>query len=222
MRPPSRVTRSAVDAHPATGSGSEAGPRWPVTRPQYQGKKPIPPRIHFEDGYQWLSDPAEVMRGTASAGHTREFWHDDDLLDQASPEAAARFHLDSCRFPPESHCLVWRQDEWRQLSANERSQMLGIPPSATGSVSGRPAQTTHVRNSLLLMAMFPQLCDARLCVPEGPPQLLHIIRFGSLIVLLPSRYYVCSAGYGPHALPVANMLRASGDLGGVRTQTHSV
>ena len=73
------------------------------------------------------------MSGRQRAAHTltREFWHPEDLVSQVSPEAAARFHLDSCRFPPgayEDRCLAWRMSEWR-----------GVPPDATEAVSGRPA-----------------------------------------------------------------------------------
>ena len=156
---------------------------------KYEGKKPIPSRVHFEDGFQWINALEEVMPGRQRAGHTltREFWHPEDLVSQVSPEAAARFHLDSCRFPPgayEDHCLAWRMSEWRQLSPSERSQFLGIPPDATEAVSGRPAARIKKRNSLLgngfhnptvmiVLAMIPQLCESRLVVPRAPSDKLH-------------------------------------------------
>ncbi|OLP99622.1 hypothetical protein AK812_SmicGene17832 [Symbiodinium microadriaticum] len=181
-------TKQAVD--------SQAPLDWQIEQPPgqtaslvYKGKKPLPARVHFEDGFCWLQDPCAVMKGDSPAGHTltREFWHQDDLVARVSPQAAARFHMDSCRFPPgsyEEHSLVWRRDEWRQLSPSERAQMLGIPDSATSAVQGVANKRVQTRNSLLgngfhiftliaLFALVPQLCDARVDVSPLPTEHLH-------------------------------------------------
>ena len=81
---------------------------------------------------------------------TREFYHPVDGVQPASPQAVERWSSDS-RPPPsayEEHSLLWRGQTW-QTSPSERSQMLGVPPSATTAVPCAAAFRTQRRNSLL-------------------------------------------------------------------------
>ena len=144
---------------------------------RYEGEKPVPPKIHCEQGFQVVSDPLMVMKQKAPAifTFTREFYHPMDGVQQASPQAVERWSSDSRRFPPsayEEHSLVWRGQTWRTPAPSERSQMLGVPPSATAAVPCVAAQRTQRRNSLLgngfhipsllcVLSLLPSLCDAK-------------------------------------------------------------
>ena len=150
----------------------------------YTGQKPIPSRVFLEDGF-----PMQVMKGEVPAAHTltREFYHPSDLVHKTTPEAADRFFSDARRFPPasyEDHSLLWRGQEWRQPSPEERSQFLGVPAAATTAVTGRHAHRVRDRNCLLgngfhsptimiLMSMIPQLCHGRCTIPSGPQEALN-------------------------------------------------
>ena len=148
----------------------------------YAGTKPIPAKLQCTEGYLPLLDPTKVMQnGGKGAMHTftREFFHPADRIQQVSPEAAARFELDHRRFPPgayEEHCLLWRRDQWRPPSPEERAQMLGIPPAAVNAVEGSPDERRQGRNSLLgngfhlpslmaVLCLLPALLEAKL-VPQ--------------------------------------------------------
>ena len=112
------------------------------------------------------------------ATFTREFRHPEDLVPQVTPQAASRFFYDDRRFPPfayEEASLLWRGNQWRVPSPDERSQMLGIPQSATAAVASRATARVRDRNSLLgngfhlpsvvaLLVMLPQLCANKLTV----------------------------------------------------------
>ncbi|CAE7257437.1 unnamed protein product [Symbiodinium microadriaticum] len=153
---------------------------------KYCGQKPVPSRVHFEGGFQLLQDPAMVMKGEAEPvfTFTREFFHPDDSTQGVPAQAVRRFRQDSQRFPPAAYnetSLVWRGDEWRQLSPSERSQMLGVPPSATAAVTGNQDERCRVRNSLLgngfhlpsilvLISVLAQLCDAKISFMPDPQQ----------------------------------------------------
>ena len=144
---------------------------------RFEGEKPVPPKIHCEQGFQVVSDPLMVMKQKAPAifTFTREFYHPMDGVQQASPQAVERWSSDSRRFPPsayEEHSLVWRGQTWRTPAPSERSQMLGVPPSATAAFPCVAAQRTQRRNSLLgngfhipsllcLLSLLPSLCDAK-------------------------------------------------------------
>ena len=146
-----------------------------VTHPEllYNGKKPIPTQVWWDDQFRPLLDPQQVLRNQgAGAMHpfTREFYHPADRVAQATPAAAARFHEDHRRFPPaayEENSLLWSGDQWRQLSPDERSQLLGVPVAATHAVRGSQDQRTKTRNSLLgngfhLPSVMALLC----CLPS--------------------------------------------------------
>ena len=153
---------------------------------KYKGQKPVPSRVHFEGGFQLLQDPAMVMKGEAEPvfTFTREFFHPDDGTRGVPAQAVQRFRQDSQRFPPAAYresSLVWRGDEWRQLSPSERSQMLGVPPAATATVAGDQDERCRARNSLLgngfhlpsilvLLSVLAQLCDAKISFMLDPQQ----------------------------------------------------
>eukprot|EP00434_Breviolum_minutum_P017681 symbB.v1.2.015606.t1/scaffold1172.1/size134038/3 len=146
---------------------------------RFVGKKPVPPRISWGQGYRPLFDAVTVIQQAGEGAFhpfTREFFHPDDRTQQSSPEAVARFYADARRFPPSAYeegSLLWKSDQWRQPSADERSQIMGIPPAVTRSVPGSQAVRTQVRNSLLgngfhlpsimiLLTLIPFLCEAKM------------------------------------------------------------
>lgn len=150
-----------------------------VSELRFVGKKPVPPRISWEQGYRPLFDAVTVIQQAGEGAFhpfTREFFHPDDRIRQSSPEAVARFYADARRFPPSAYeegSLLWKSDQWRQPSADERSQIMGIPPAVTRSVPGSQSVRTQVRNSLLgngfhlpsimiLLTLIPFLCEAKM------------------------------------------------------------
>ena len=130
----------------------------------YGGSKPVPPRIVWEDGFTPMLDPKTIVAHKGQGAmhtFTREFHHPGDRLHQVSVDAANRFEIDKRRFPPgayEEHCLLWRQDEWRQPSPDERSQIMGIPPAMTTAVSGSESRRTQVRKSMIGNGLQIQTC----------------------------------------------------------------
>ena len=149
---------------------------------QFQGSKPIPPRVVWESGFQPLINPKEVMAQKGQGAihtFTREFKHPTDRVGSASPGAASRFEQDQRRFPPGSYeegSLVWRDEHWRQPSVLERCQLMGIPPSVLDSVPGPPERRRQVQNSLigngfhlpsimLLLCLLPQLLEGKIPTP---------------------------------------------------------
>ena len=73
---------------------------------QFQGSKPIPPRVVWESGFQPLINPKEVMAQKGQGAihtFTREFRHPTDRVGSVSPGAASRFEQDQRRFPPGSY-----------------------------------------------------------------------------------------------------------------------
>ena len=145
----------------------------------YMGKKPIPSKVAFADGFRPLTDPVEVVKAKGEGAmypFTREFWHPCDRVSEASSEAVARFHDDARRFPPgayEAHNLLWKKDQWRTLSPEERSQLMGWPAHLTDACPGRGEQRRQSRNSLVgngfhlptliaVLCMIPQLLEAKL------------------------------------------------------------
>ena len=149
---------------------------------QFQGSKPIPPRVVWESGFQPLINPKEVMAQKGQGAihtFTREVRHPTDRVGSVSPGAASRFEQDQRRFPPGSYeegSLVWRDEHWRQPSALERCQLMGIPPSVLDSVSGPPERRRQVQNSLigngfhlpsimLLLCLLPQLLEGKIPTP---------------------------------------------------------
>ena len=145
----------------------------------YIGTKPIPARIFWEQGFKPLVQPDAVMKGTGQPMHTftREFYHPEDHIREVSPSAAERFLQDGKRFPPaayEEHSLLWRKEEWRTPTPEERSQVMGIPLACTEAMQGTAAVRTQKRNSAIgngfhipsLLAIFCLLqvvCVAKAC-----------------------------------------------------------
>ena len=152
----------------------------------YAGSKPVPPRLQCSDGYAPLLDPIQVMKKNGKGAmhtFTREFYHPTDRIKQASPAAAARFDTDNRRFPPgayEEHCLLWRQDQWRQPSPDERAQLLGVPPAAISGVEAPSDEKRKVQNSLLgngfhlpsllaVLCLLPALLEAKFVAQPRQP-----------------------------------------------------
>ena len=86
---------------------------------------------------------------------TREIPHPSDRLPGVSAAAVARFEHDHKRFPPTSYedeSLLWKGEEWRQLDAEERAMVMGIPPSLLRAVPKKDRtrrQQEAVCNSLV-------------------------------------------------------------------------
>ena len=148
----------------------------------YAGKKPIPPKIHWLDGFLPMFDPQQVLAGNHNLGFhpfTREFSRPEDRIHKSSPEAVARFRDDSRRFPPsayEEQSVLWRKDAWRQPTPSERAQMMGVPPSAVASVPAPMPKKRQLQNSLLgngfhlpsvlvMLCFLPQLMEAKVPPP---------------------------------------------------------
>ena len=155
-----------------------------VTPPvlSFCGKKPLPPKVHFQQGFQPLLCPAEVVskRGQgAMHTFTREFYHPSDRVRDVPPEVAKRFFEDNRRFPPGSYSdssLVWKGNSWRTLTPEERGQIMGYPPESFSAVSGSAAARVQAKNSMIgngfhlysLMALFcflPALLEAKIPDP---------------------------------------------------------
>ena len=149
---------------------------------QFQGSKPIPPRVVWESGFQPLINPKEVMAQKGQGAihtFTREFRHPTDRVGSVFRGLLRRFEQDQLRFPPGSYeegSLVWRDEHWRQPSVLERCQLMGIPPSVLDSVSGPPERRRQVQNSLigngfhlpsimLLLCLLPQLLEGKIPTP---------------------------------------------------------
>ena len=158
----------------------EDGLRPPVL--SYCGKKPLPPKVHFQQGYQPLISAADVVsKKGKGAMHTftREFFHPTDRVRDVPPVVAQRFFEDNRRFPPGAYdesSLVWKSDDWRTLTPDERCQIMGYPPDSLASVSGSAAVQVQAKNSLIgngfhlysVMALFcflPALLEAKIPSP---------------------------------------------------------
>ena len=122
---------------------------------RYTGTKPIPAVFQPVMGYVALIDPKQVKSGEQQPMHTfaREFWHPTDRIPQASAEAIERFYQDNRRFTPtsyEAHSLVWKGDQWRQLTPEERATLHCVPPAVVQAVPKSPAaQRVAKQNSLI-------------------------------------------------------------------------
>eukprot|EP00435_Cladocopium_sp_Y103_P010988 s1261_g2.t2 len=148
---------------------SETGP--PELR--WQGPKPIPAKVIFDQNFLPLFDPAEVVKAAGrGAMHpfTREFWHPCDRVHLAPPAAAAKFYADDRRFPPSAYSdesLLWRHDEWRQPSPEERAQMMGFPAQCLSSVTGPAAVRRQRQNSMLGNGFHLPMIVALFCLLPG-------------------------------------------------------
>ena len=72
-----------------------------VPRLRYSGAKPIPAKIHCEQGFAIVNDAQAVTQGRVQAmfPFTREFFHPPDSTSGVSAQAVACWQEDSCRFP---------------------------------------------------------------------------------------------------------------------------
>lgn len=148
----------------------------------FKGKKPIPPRVFFHQGFQPLFDPAQVVQAAGKGAmhpFTREFWHPSDRVRSVSAEAASRFFADSRRFPPSAYeegSLLWRGPEWRAPYPDERAQMMGWPAQLVEAGNGRTRRSSAVKNSfigngfhiptiLAVLCFIPQLLATKLSYP---------------------------------------------------------
>ena len=155
-----------------------------VTPPvlSFCGKKPLPQKVHFHQGFQPLFSPLEVMAKKGKGAmytFTREFYHPTDRVRDVPPEVANRFYEDNCRFPPGAYSdssLVWKKDVWRTLTPEERSQVMGYPPESFSAVSGNAAARIQAKNSLIgngfhlysvmvLFCFLPALLEAKIPAP---------------------------------------------------------
>ncbi len=132
------------------------------------GKKPLPPKVHFQHGYQPLISAADVVsKKGQGAMHTftREFFHPADRVCDVPPVVAQRFFEDNRRFPPGAYneaSLVWKNDQWRTLTPDERCQIMGYPPDSLATIPGSAAAKVQAKNSMIgngfhlysLMALF--------------------------------------------------------------------
>ena len=154
-----------------------------VTPPvlSFCGKKPLPPKVHFQQGFQPLLSPTEVVaKKGQGAMHTftREFYHPSDRVRDVPPEVAKRFFEDNRRFPPGSYSdssLVWKGNSWRTLTPEERGQIMGYPPESFSMVSGSAASRVQAKNPMIgngfhlyslmaLLCFLPALLEAK--IPE--------------------------------------------------------
>ena len=127
------------------------------TEIRYIGPKPLPSKVFFEEGFSPLFEPSTVVAGQGRGAmytFTREFFHPEDRVDEASPEAVARFYADNRRFPPaayEEQSLLWKGKHWRTPYPQERAAMMGFPPSVTDSCrrGKKGAQAIQAQNSML-------------------------------------------------------------------------
>jgi hypothetical protein len=131
----------------------------------FAGKKPTPNRLWIQDGYVPRIDPSHVVKSGGKGAmypFTREFFHPEDRIHEASSTACQRFYEDSRRFPPESYeenNLLWKQSadqpvkrKWRTYSPAERAQIMMIPPDLLNGVpelNRGAAKLVEVQNSLI-------------------------------------------------------------------------
>ena len=139
----------------------------------YVGKKPIPSKVSFLQGFQPLFDPSQVVmqRGKGSIHpFTREFFHPEDRVSEVSPAAAQRFYEDHRRFPPASYeeqSLLWKGTEWRQLEPEERTQMMGWPIHFTAPRHSDSQRSPSVQNSVIGNGFhIPTILAVLCCIPQ--------------------------------------------------------
>ena len=150
----------------------------------WAGKKPLPSKVHFRDGYAPAFEPSEeITKGLKAAPFptfTQAFPHQVDADAKVDDEAARRFHQDGRRYPVHTYAssaLLWKGDQWRQPLASERAAMMCIPSSLLSSLdfclNAKPQeserrQASAVGNSfhvpsimvalIVLFQLVPQTC----------------------------------------------------------------
>ena len=129
-------------------------------RIHFTGPKPIPTRVHFENGFSLNMDPRAVMEARVPALHsfTEEFLHEVDHEDATSvaKDVLLRWRSDSQRFLPrayEARNLVWKGSDpplWRTLSSAERLAICGFPVTGLDEVLGSVRGPVEARRNTLI------------------------------------------------------------------------
>ena len=127
---------------------------------QFTGPKPIPTRVHIEDGFSLNMDPCEVMKSNAPAlvSFTEEFWQEWNHKDATSvaDDVLFRWRSDRQRFPPrayEARNLVWKGSDpplWRTFSSAERLAICGFPVTALDEILGSDRGPVEARRNALV------------------------------------------------------------------------
>ena len=150
-----------------------------VAELRYNGKKPLPSQVFWDDHFLPMLQPQVVMQNEGKGAmhtFTREFSHPVDRVPKVSPAAAERFHADCRRFPPgayEEHSLLWAGHQWRQPSPVERCQIMCLPPAVVAPARGGQVKRVQTQNSFIgngfhipsvvaLLAMLPSILEAKM------------------------------------------------------------
>ena len=163
-----------------------------VAELRYNGKKPLPSQVFWDDHFLPMLQPPLVMQNEGKGAmhtFTREFYHPVDRVPEVSPAAAERFHADCRRFPPgayEEHSLLWAGHQWRQPSPVERCQIMCLPPAVVAPARGGQVKRVQTQNSLIgngfhipsvvaLLAMLPSILEAKMVMtlPDTEEQRLQ-------------------------------------------------
>ena len=173
----------------------------------YAGKKPIPARVFFHQGFQVLFDLLLVLKNKGQGAmhpFTREFFHPTDRTPFSSPEAVGRFYEDNRRYPPaayEEQSLLWRHSTWRQPEPEERAQLMGWPSQLTSAAppnSQYPSRATrnsfigngfHIPTLLAVLSFIPQLLAGKIPQPLFPVDELQLINRLQGTIWEPDRIY---------------------------------
>ena len=173
----------------------------------YAGKKPIPARVFFHQGFQVLFDPLLVLKNKGKGAmhpFTREFFHPTDRTPFSSPEAVGRFYEDNRRYPPaayEEQSLLWRHSTWRQPEPEERAQLMGWPSQLTSAAppnSQCPNRATrnsfigngfHIPTLLAVLSFIPQLLAGKIPQPLFPVDELQLSNRLQGTIWEPDRIY---------------------------------
>ena len=149
--------------------------------------KPWPAQARFEAGFSMKSSPENVCKGIEDPIHvfTREFRHPADRAHLVDLQSRLRFEMDGRRFPPSAYTetsVLWRNNEWRQPSPNERAQLMGIPTTALQEImvncvdkKARIAKLNcaivngfHLPSVMLMLVLLFQLSDKSMAI--SPPR----------------------------------------------------
>ena len=127
---------------------------------QFTGPKPIPTRVHIEDGFSLNMDPCEVMKSNAPAlvSFTEEFWQEWNHKDATSvaDDVLFRWRSDRQRFPPrayEARNLVWKGSDYssggRSAQRNDW-RFVGFPVTALDEILGSNRGPVEARRNTLV------------------------------------------------------------------------
>ena len=162
-----------------------------VAELRYNGKKPLPSQVFWDDHFLPMLQPPLVMQNEGKGAmhtFTREFYHPVDRVPKVSPAAAERFHADCRRFPPgayEEHSLLWAGHQWRQPSPVERCQIMCLPPAVVAPARGGQVKRVQTQNSFIgngfhipsvvaLLAMLPSILEAKMVMTLPDTEEQHL------------------------------------------------